>query len=241
MTDTGDADPRLAQALARGDLPETLAAFVDARVFAAITATAAGTETGVHGLRQESSAEMAVVLLEAPDGSRALPVFTDLAQLTRWRLDVRPVALTGPQACQTALDERADAVVVDPAGSAVTLTDLRTLAQGFVPVLGTQVSARHAETALRTPAHLPDGLAGALRSALRAEPLKAARLLESDDGLVVGVAPSADFGPADLASLAQRLVAALGSALPAGGLDLAVVAPKGPGVDVLSRRWLRRS
>jgi len=75
--------------------------------------------------------------------------------------------------------------------------------------------------------------------------VRAARLLESDEGPVVGVAPAGDVGPAELAALAQRLVTALGSALPAGGLDLAVVAPDGPGVDLLTteskpRRLFRR-
>lgn len=245
IEDSGVADARLVAALAGVDHAEVLAALVDARVFAAITATATGTETGAHGLRQESSAEMAVVLLEDADGSRALPVFTDLGQLKRWRLDVRPVPLTGPQACQAALDERADALVLDPAGTAVAVTELGQLAQGFVPVLGSALSARHAETPLRGPTAVPDGLVDALREALRGEPLRAVRLLESQDGLVVGVVPSLDLGPADLAALAQRLVAALGPAMPPGGLDLAVVAPSGPGVDLLTdppqpRRLFRR-
>ncbi len=239
--DIGVADARLVAALADDDHAEVLAALVDARVFAAITATATAVETGVHGLRQESTADMAVVLLEAPDGTRALPVFTDLGQLKRWRLDVRPVPLTGPQACQAALDERADALVIDPAGAAVSITELGPLAQGFVPVPGSALSARHAETPLRSPVEIPTGLVGALGAALREEPLRAARLLESDDGLVVGVAPSGDVGPAELAALAQRLVAALGPAMPAGGLDLAVVAPHGPGINLLTRRrFLRR-
>ena len=236
LEDHGTADPRLVAALSGDDHAEVLAALVDARVFAAITATATGTETGAHGLRQESSAEMAVVLLQSADGTRALPVFTDLGQLKRWRLDARPVPLTGPQACQAALDERADAIVLDPAGAGVTVSELGPLAQGFVPVPGSSLSARRADTPLRRPTDVPEGLVAALRAALRAEPLHAARLLESDEGLVLGVVPSVDLGPAELAALAQRLMASLGPALPAAGLDLAVVAPTGPGLDLLTRR-----
>ena len=235
--DTGQADPRLARALAAGDRAEVLAALADARVFATITATATGEETGAHGLRQESSAEMAVVLLQAPDGRRALPVFSDLGALKRWRLDGRPVPLTGPQACQAALDEGADAVVVDPAGPAFEVRELTALAQGFVPVPGADVATRRADTSLGTPTAVPHGLVDALRRALKGEAVAEARLLQGPDGLVLGVV--SDLDPAALAGLAQRLVGRLGPALPAEGLDLAPVARGGAGVRVLPRRWLR--
>ncbi|MCW2585673.1 MAG: hypothetical protein JWN55_1189, partial [Frankiales bacterium] len=68
--DQGQPDPRLVDALARPDSPEAraalLAALVDARVFAGITAVATAEQTAAAtGLRAESSAEMAVLLLEA--------------------------------------------------------------------------------------------------------------------------------------------------------------------------------
>lgn len=231
--DTGEPDPRLAAALASGDRAQVLAALAGARVFATITATATAEETGAHGLRQESSAEMAVVLLEAPDGSRALPVFSSLAQLKRWRLDGRPVPLTGPQACQAALDEGADAVVLDPAGAAFAVEELTALASGFVPVPGAGVATRRGETALGAPDQVPDGLVAALRKALKGEPVREARLLEGPDGLVLGVVT--ELEPAALAALAHRLVGRLGAALPAAGLDLAPVARGGGGVRVLPR------
>ena len=244
MSDTGEADPRLASALSRPhDRAELLAALVDARVFAAITATATAEHRAeATGLRAESSAELAVVLLEAPDGSRALPVFADLQALLRWRLGARPVPLTGAQACAAALDERASAVVLDPAGAAVTITELDTLAAGWVPVPGSALSARLAVTELRSPAADAEaGFVPALRAALQGEGLRSARLLDGPDGPVLGISAAKPLAAGELAALAQRIVRRLGPALPASGLDLAQVAPKGPGREVLGRGQRRRS
>jgi hypothetical protein len=241
--DTGAADPRLAQALLHPDATAELhAALVGARVFAAITATSTAEHTAeATGLRAESSAEMAVVLLEAPDGSRALPVFPDLLALRRWRLDARPVPLTGAQACAAALDEGAQAVLLDPAGAALPVTDLATLAAGWVPVAGSGLASRHADTALLAPATAPpEHLVLALRAALEGEGLRSARLLDGPDGPVLGVAGAGPLLPAALAALAQRLVERLGADLPAAGLDLAEVPRTGPGHEVLRRGWLRR-
>jgi hypothetical protein len=243
VPDTGEADGRLAAALARPEeRAELLAALVDARVFAAITATSTGEHTEQKtGLRAESSAEMAVVLLESADGSRALPVFPDLAALKRWRLDVRPIPLTGAQACAAARDERADAVLLDPAGAAIAVTELEQLAKGWVPVPGSSLSSRRAETALHAPTGpVPEALLSALRAALAGEDLTSARLLEGPDGLVVGVAAKDALGAGELAALASRLVAGLGPQLPAAGLDLAEVAPAGPGTELMRQRRFRR-
>ncbi|MGB8649169.1 MAG: SseB family protein [Mycobacteriales bacterium] len=242
MTDTGGADPRLAAALESGDRAAVLAALVDARVFATITATATAEEAAAAtGLRAESSAEMAVVLLEAPDGARALPVFSDLAALKRWRLDGRPVPLTGAEACAAALDEGAEAVVVDPAGAAVTVHELSALAAGWVPVEGSSLQSRTGEAELVAPTGpAPAALVSALRSALAPERLRSARLLQGPDGWVLGVAGRAPLDPAALAALAHRVLGRLGPALPAEGLDLAQVAPRGPGEELLRRGLLRR-
>lgn len=239
VEDDGAADPRLVAALAGMDRAEVLAALVDARVFAAITATALATEQGAHGLTQESHAELALALLEAPDGRRALPVFTDLAALRRWRLDVRPVPLTGPQACAAARDEHAVAVVIDPAGPAFTVTELATVADGFVPVPGSSLAARRGTPELLAPAQVDPSLVTALREALRGQRLRSARLLQSADGLVVGVSPDNPLAPTELAALAQRLVTLLGPALPPGGLDLVQVPPDGPGIELLRKGRLR--
>lgn len=236
--DNGLADQRLAAALhAPGNRAELLAALLDARVFAAITATSTAEHVeAVTGLRAESSAELAVVLLEAPDGTRALPVFSDLGALRRWQREARPVPLTGAQACAAARDEGATTVLLDPGGVAVAVTELETLAQGRVPVPGSGLSARRGDTVLAAlDAPASEELVADLRRALAPEALLAARLLQGPAGLVLGIAAAAPLTPGALAGLAQRLVTRLGPDLPASGLDLAQVGAEGPGQDVLGR------
>jgi hypothetical protein len=229
-SDTGEADPRLAAALAGGDRAEVLAALVDARVFAAVTATGGS-----------AGAAMAVVLMEAPDGTRALPAFLDVPALLRWRPDARPVPLTGPAACQAALEEQAHAVVLDPAGAALTIAELDHLARGWVPVPGSSLASRRGEMALQAPAVPPPaGLVAALRAALRTEDLRSARLLDGHTGPVLGVTARQLLRPEELAALADRLVRRLGDQLPPAGLDLTQVPARGPGHDVLRTRRLRR-
>ena len=244
--DDGGPDPRLAAALGAGAgtplaRAEVLAALADARVFCAVTADATGREPApTTGLRAESGARVAVVLLEAAGGARALPVFPDLASLRRWRLDLRPAPLSGSQACAAAVDEGAEAVLVDPAGAAVALSssELGALARGWVPVSGTALAARRTTRELRPPPGPADpALIAALRTALHGEPLLLeARLLEGLDGPVLGVVPDRPLEPAVLAALAGRIAARLGRALPSEGLDLAVVAADGPGERVLPAR-----
>ena len=237
--DTGEADQHLATALSSYDGSSAghgavLAALVEARVFAAITATSTAehVEAGT-GLRAESSAEMAVVLLEGAGGQRALPVFSDLGTMKRWRLDVRPVPMTGAEACQAALEQGATTVLLD---TRVAVDELSDLARGWVPVGGTGLATRTGSAELRAPDVVPPALAEALRAALRREPLRSARLLEGPDGLVLGVAPTSPLAPEALAALAHRVVARAQAALPADGLDLTVVPPKGPGAELLPRR-----
>ena len=257
--DDGTADPRLAQALAdwqrqpaAAARAEVLAALADARVFVAITATSTAEHVDQGtGLRAESSAEMAVVSLAAPDGSRALPVFPDPLALRRWRLDVRPVPVDGARACAAAVDDGAVAVVVDPAGAAVVIgaQELASLAGGWVPVPGSSLAVRRTTEALSgTAADAAPELVTALAAALGEEPVSAARLLDGPEGLVLGVVPEAPLEPAALAALAGRVATRMGPLLPPEGLDLAAVREDGPGTPVplatprtarRGRRWFR--
>lgn len=236
--DDGGADPRL---VAAGHRAEVLAALADARVFAGVGASATSEHAGARGLRADSTAELAVLLLEV-DGERALPVFPSVDALRRWRLDARPVPLLGSQACQAALDEGAAAVVLDPGGAAVVLhlDEVRALATGWVPVPGSGLATRRGDVELGLPAvPVPAALVAALRAALAGERLRGARLLEGPDGLVLGVATRRPLAPVELAALAQRVMTRLGPDLPADGLGLAQVAVRGPGLPVLTGRFRR--
>jgi hypothetical protein len=66
---------------------------------------------------------MAVVTLTAPDGRRALPVFTSAAALAAWDADARPVPVTAARAAQAAVAEGCQVAVVDLGGG--TPTELR--------------------------------------------------------------------------------------------------------------------
>ncbi|QHC22055.1 SseB family protein [Streptomyces sp. GS7] len=219
--DDGSADPALAAALAaygadRGAEPRVLSALAGARVLVPVVALLGEVETGADGLRREKSSDMAVPTLTAPDGRRALPAFTSMEALQRWRPDARPVAVPLRQALLAAAHEKADTVVVDLAGPvAYQLTGpaLRALAEG-----------RTTADPLADPA-----VTGALRTLLAAEPaVLRARLDPSDetDGtLSLGLAP--DAVPAEAA---QRLARALAAdetlrARLVRGLDLALLPP----------------
>ncbi len=249
MTGTADAgvpDPRLAAALVADDgsaaaRGEVYAALVTARVFLALSAEALGTEpSAMPGLRREAAARMSLLSLVSASGARALPVFLDGHEVQRWRPGVRPVPVAGPLACRTVLDDGAAALLLDPAGRglAVAGSALAELAAGRVPVPGAALSTRAAELELRAGPPAPPDLLAALGRALAGEPVAAARLLAGPDGPVLGLVT--DLPPAGLAALAGRVQARLGPDLPPAGLDLAVVAPQGPGEQVLLERPRRR-
>jgi hypothetical protein len=138
--DSGDGNPALLAALAAyaadpGHAPAVAHALVGARVLVPVVAVLAEEEQPAGALRREKATDMALVTLVAPDGRRAVPVFTSLSALAEWRSDARPVPVEAPRAALAAAAEGASALVVDPAGPvrfAVTGALLRALAEGGV-------------------------------------------------------------------------------------------------------------
>ncbi len=122
--DDGTADPRLSAALAAWSADRTasaaeselLAALTASRLMVPIVALLGEVETDANGLRHEKTSDMAVPLIEAADGRRALPAFTSLESLARWQADARPAPVAGPQAAMVAYAEQADTLLIDPAG-----------------------------------------------------------------------------------------------------------------------------
>ncbi|MFI0258147.1 SseB family protein [Streptomyces sp. NPDC017056] len=221
--DDGSADPALAAALAayaqdRSAEAEArlLPLLGRARLLVPVVAVLGEVETGPDGLKREKTSDMAVPTLQAPDGRRALPAFTSMETLHRWRPDARPVAVPLRQALLAAAHEKADTVVVDLAGPAtyqLTGAALRALAEG------------------RESADPRDDRAvtDALRALLAAEPaVLTARLdpsAEADATLALGLAPEATA-----AAVAQRLAPALAAdetlrSRLVRGLDLALLPP----------------
>lgn len=78
------------------------------------TATQLGATTG--GLASDKEAEMAVVMMQRPDGGKALLGFTGLDALRSWDARARPVPVTLDKVAETAAAEGALAVLVDVAG-----------------------------------------------------------------------------------------------------------------------------
>ncbi|MCD9143376.1 SseB family protein [Streptomyces albireticuli] len=160
--DNGSADPALAQALASWAADpaaegRVLAALPGARLLVPVVAVLGEVETGPDGLKREKTSDMAVPTLQAPDGRKALPAFTSIETLARWRADARPVAVPLHQALQAAAHEKADTIVLDMAGPVpfqLTGPALLALAEG-----------RGSADPLADPA-----VADALRAVLAAEP-----------------------------------------------------------------------
>src|SRR5262245_7009383 len=122
--DEGAADPVLAAALtsygaAPGDPERNLAAFRavrNSRLLVPVVAVLGDVEVDAAGLAREKTSDMATVLLTGQDGRRALLAFTGLASLTAWRADARPVPCSAVDAARSAVQEGADALLLDVAG-----------------------------------------------------------------------------------------------------------------------------
>ncbi|RAY12999.1 SseB family protein [Actinomadura craniellae] len=120
--DDGGADPRLSAALtgyAAGRVGEhaVLQELSGARLLMPVVAVVTELDdTSPDGLRREKESEMAVPTLIGADGRRGMLGFTSAETLERWRSDARPVPVDTRQACRAALDDGADALVIDVAG-----------------------------------------------------------------------------------------------------------------------------
>jgi hypothetical protein len=276
--DDGSADPVLATALPTYETAPApvWAALVGARVFLALEARpgapdppeGAGREATTMaadspaGHDHDRGAEMVLLGLTRPSGTRALPAFLAGDDVPRWAPSARPLRLTGSEACRAALDDGADVLLLDPDGAAVPVPVhvLRELAAGRVPVAGAALSTRlsaglpgagapaaaggTAGSSGPGPAgHADPRLVGALGSALRPErAVRAARLVPGPDGPVLGLVLRSHLPAEQLLALADRVRARLGADLPRDGLDLMELDPDAAtsayGLEVdLGRRW----
>lgn len=122
--DDGSTPPAVAEALgavARGQDPlrsHLVAALAASRLLVPIMAVATETGTSAHGLKGDNGADMAMVSITAPDGTRVLPVFTSVQQLSRWQAAARPVPTLTAQAAQAAVQEGVSELLLNPSASA---------------------------------------------------------------------------------------------------------------------------
>lgn len=92
-----------------------VAALADARVFVPVIAQSGDTVVGPHGEIEDKEADMALVMIAAPDGRQALPIFSNVDRLTSWHPQARPVAVYAPRVALSAVAEDAQLLVLDPA------------------------------------------------------------------------------------------------------------------------------
>jgi hypothetical protein len=210
--DDGSVDPRLESVLARADqnaAADVSAALLGARLLVPIVA---------DPLSAEHGADLAVVTVIGRDGRRALPAFTSLDALARWRADARPVPVPARRAAAATYDEKAVALVLDIAGP------------NSHTISGSRLAAL-AEGRAWQPAYADEGVAAVVRGHLLA--LAGAtvtahiRPSEHADAVVLLV-PDADLDSPQVEGLARALAARLAAdavlrARLDAGLDLAVV------------------
>ena len=105
-----------AYAAGRGSERAALTALAGGRLLVPVVALLTeAADDGPDGLRRDKSSEMALPTLIGADGRAALPAFTGLDSLARWRPDARPVPVPAAQVWQSGAQE-ASAVVIDVAG-----------------------------------------------------------------------------------------------------------------------------
>lgn len=113
---TDSALARVLSAFAAGEVDES--AVVDAlrevRIFAPVVAQLSQAEITEHGLVSDKESDMALVSIQAPDGRKALPVFTHVDALTAWHDLARPVAADMRKTALSAVEDENQLIVVNP-------------------------------------------------------------------------------------------------------------------------------
>ena len=150
--DTGEAPAALAAALTAYDAdPDalheaTLQVLQDSRLLVPVVAVLGEVEHDEAGLAHDKTSDMATVLMRGRDGRTALLAFTGSDALRRWDPQARPVPVPARRAAEAAVQDGAEALVVDVAGPVmfvVETDDLRELAAGHTLVALEGVSGRY--------------------------------------------------------------------------------------------------
>jgi len=111
--DTGEADAGLIRALTTGGERDVMRRLAGARLLVPVTAVASETTSSTEGHVADAEADMAVLLLQHPDGRTALPAFTSMQSLAAFDSSARPVPVEATRAAQAAVSEKADLIVLD--------------------------------------------------------------------------------------------------------------------------------
>lgn len=137
--DGGEADAALVAMLAehargRASSGQVLAVLQDARLLVPVVAVRDEVELDEHGLAHSRSSDMAAVLVRAADGSTALLAFTCVDTMAQWDPQARPVPVSAATAAAAAVQDGAEALLVDlarPTSYVLDGEDLTRLAAGW--------------------------------------------------------------------------------------------------------------
>jgi len=206
--DDGSPDPHLGEVLAlhalgEARLSEVVAALHGKRLMAPLMAVLDTVEErdGAPGPGEKDS-HMATVSLVSPDGRRGLLAFTSVASMAAWDPGARGIPASAARVAAAALDEGADAVLLDLGGP------VRFALQGAA-------LAAVAAGERWTPAHLdPEVVAAVARSVAAIPGLAAHSVLAGGPGagdVLVLLEPVEGAGDEALARLAEQAAEALGA------------------------------
>jgi hypothetical protein len=137
--DRGAGDPALDRVLAdhsagTASSGAVLAVLQDARLLVPVVAVLGEVELDAQGLAHDKTSDMAAILVRAADDSVGLLAFTSLETMARWDPGARPVPVTTATAATAAVQDGAEALLVDLAGPSsyvVDGDDLTRLAAGW--------------------------------------------------------------------------------------------------------------
>ena len=117
--DDGTAPAALVEALARFRAgTETAAAVVDAirssRLLIPLVAELGVSGHNEAGVLVDKTQELSIVTVAGPDGRAALPVFSSVEAMQRWKSTARPIPADGERVGLAAVEEGTELVVLDP-------------------------------------------------------------------------------------------------------------------------------
>lgn len=232
--DDGGADPAVAAALARypgggvDALADVVAALAGARVLVPVLAVEEPDGRGAAEalvpddacVAEERHAAAGVVAVAAPDGRRALPVFTSVAALAAWRPTARPMPAEAPRAAAAAVAEGWQVLVVDPGGP-VTAVVPRPAVQALATGAAWVPAVRGGEVRADVRAAVGRALAG-VRGLHAADAVPGRR---AEVAVVLALVPGLTRGAVDaaLADVTARLAADADVTAAVDSLELRVV------------------